>query len=197
VRFAERFALVGALCAAAVITAAPARAAGDGGSSTGFTGFGLGSGLARPLGTEYVTLGNAVQYAGDVYITSGGLGQDYPWRFTGLYSPFSVKNVPLAAANLGVMAVLGGIEIHAPGSFGKVAPYFGVQIGAGYEFLTFPGTSNNSQNATIAFAARILPGLEVPLGQVVSFMVEVPVLALLGKSSNVLGGTTSMLRFHL
>jgi hypothetical protein len=198
VRIPGRFApiLRTILCGAACLASASALAA-ENSSGNGISSFGVGGGLVMPVGNQYVTLGNAGQYAGDVYITQQGLGPDTPLRFTGMYVPFAVKNIPNASANLGIIGVLGGIEFHAPGSAGRVAPYFGAQIGAGYEFLTFPGASNNSQNATIAFAARILPGIELPFSQSVSFMVEVPVMALVAKSTNVIGGTAGMLRFHL
>jgi hypothetical protein len=164
---------------------------------SGISSFSAGAGLVVPVGSQYITLGNAPDLEASVYVTQQGLGPDCPLRFSGLYVPFSVKNIPNASANLGVLGVLGGVEVHSPGSQGKIAPYFGAQIGAGYEFLTFPGGSNNSQNATIAFAARALPGIEFPFSPALSLMIEIPVTALIGKSTNVIGGTTGSLRIRL
>ena len=187
--------------AALLLVATPALGA-DGGKAAasggaGISSFAAGGGIIAPIGTQYVTIGSAASFGADVYVTQPALGPDLDLRFSGFYAPFSVKNIPGASANLGMIGFLGGAEFHAPGSQGRISPYFGLQIGAVYEFLSFPNANGSAQDATIAFGARAVPGIEFPFGGSVSLLLEVPALGVFGKSASLIAGGAGSLRFRL
>jgi hypothetical protein len=188
------------LCAAffGALWVAPARAAESGanGERAGISSFSAGGGVVAPLGNDYVTLGSAAAFEADLSVSHPAMSPDLDLRFSGFYIPFSVRNIPGASANIGVMGILAGLEFHAPGSQGHISPYFGLQIGANYEFLSYPGGSNTSTNAGISFGARAIPGLEFPFSSSVSLLLEFPGQGLIGKHTVLLAGSIASLRFR-
>ena len=181
---------------ASTALAAESKNADSGGS--GISAFSLGAGVSVPIGNDYVTLGNAASYQGDLLVHVASLGPSMPLRFSGFFTPFSVKDLPNSTANVDFIGILGGVEFRSPGGEGKIAPYFAAQVGGDYEFLVFSNSATgNSQNATINFAARLTPGLEIPFTPGFSLTAELPVTTFIGKRTTLLGGAAGTLRFRL
>jgi hypothetical protein len=169
----------------------------SGSGHAGISSVAAGGGIVLPLGDDYVALGTAAAFHADVFVSSPGLGPDFDWRVSGFYLPFTVNNMPNATAKIGLIGLLGGLDYHAPGTIGRVSPYFGLQLGAVYEFMTFPGSVGSTQNAAISLGVRAMPGVEIPFGSSVSALVDIPIMAIVNKRTTLIGGTTLSLRFNL
>jgi len=185
------------LLAALIFAAAPAWAS-EQPAGTGINSFAAGGGIVAPLGNDYTSLGTSAAFQGEAFVTTPGLGPELDIRLTGFYLPLSLKNLPTGSARIGVFGAMIGIDYRAPGSVGRVSPYFGLQVGAAYETMTFSSAvSSTATNSSIDFAARLIPGLELPLGTSVSALLEVPGLILVNKRTTSFVGSTLSLRFRL
>jgi hypothetical protein len=126
-----------------------------------FVGVSAGATYPTPIGYVYQTLNNSVGGQAESWIDFGFLNpSNFLFHFGADVEPYNIRNTSI---NINMAEIFAGMQFQN-GVYGAgFLPYFSIDVGGVYEWMTLASVVNVSSNTALAFAARATPGFDLPL----------------------------------
>ncbi|MGK5088400.1 hypothetical protein WDW86_12645 [Bdellovibrionota bacterium FG-2] len=157
----------------------------QGSAFAGISQIGFGYSTVKIFGNSANLLTRQSAYQGDVVIDQIGLGNSVEAFASEIYQSYQVNQ--LADVKLNFWGTFAGLRlksppIEAPSVLG-VSTTLGFQAGWVWDGLKYTSDTGLAQNSATSFAARIVPGVEIPFFKFLNGSVEFPYTIFYLKSS--------------
>lgn len=128
-----------------------------------------------PVDKSYEALKPSLGFVAEVTYTSETLGRYMSFHFTGSYQPYAVRTTG-QTASLNQVSFTGGLQVHSDIASYRfpVHPFFGVEVGGVYSFLSIKDATNATQNAGVNFVSLVRPGMIVEVMDPITFNLSLP-----------------------
>jgi len=187
-RSKQKFLAVGGLLVSLFVSTKPA--------SAFFSGVQGGLELPNLSGTPSQQLRSTrVGWGLDVFLDVPKIAPHTELILSGSFLPFNVQN--LTNTDLNFVSGFLGIQVSAPQPVLLLVPTFTAQIGGTYGWLDFLVQNNAIQNQQIYFAAKLSPGVDIPVAGPVSIAIRFPLTFLFTNPTTTLFSQYFALRWSL
>ncbi|MFZ9596720.1 MAG: hypothetical protein ACO3A2_11685 [Bdellovibrionia bacterium] len=155
------------------------------GAQAGLSGFSLGASYPIVQEWDYQSLDNVLGFQGELYFHApNAIASVFPqFHAQVVYNPFTFRalsganlgTIGLASTpNVGLVAGFFGLQLAKGMQGSEITPFFSFDVGGAFNFMSFSGTTASTINAAPAFAAQVVPGLDVPIYKGLGVELEVP-----------------------
>ncbi len=147
-----------------------------GSAFAGLSEIGLGYSTVKIFGNQASLLTRQSAWQGDVVVDQIGLGNNVEAFLTEIYQSYQVNQ--LNDVKLNFWGTFVGLRvksapIDAPYVL-AIAPTLGFQAGFAWDGFKYASDAGTAQNSATSFAARIVPGVEIPFFKFLAGSVEFP-----------------------
>lgn len=163
-------------------------------TDTGLLAASFGISSPVPMGFNYESLTSGIGYQFEAVLGMSFMPAQTHLQFTLDYDPYSVRNQTSLGINM--FDYFGGIQVYSGNYLHSFSSFFTAQIGGVYDWMTVSNASNASANSSMAFAAQVIPGFDLPVYEAFGIVGEMPVKFLFLKSTMVVWSPSIQVRYR-